>query len=207
MTIVNSRDSQLDRLLRRSADGEKSAIQELFSLHRSRLKQMVAVRLDQRIAIRVDASDIVQETLAEAAEKLPEYLRTQPIGFYPWLRQMAWEHVIAQHRRHISAQARSVMREEHAPLPDHSSFELAERLVSSATSPSRRVMREEKRCRVRELLAQLKPMDREVLALRYLEQLSTKETAEVLGLSQRGVKTRQRRAIERLSRLLGDETG
>jgi RNA polymerase sigma-70 factor (ECF subfamily) len=45
----------------------------LLKRHRARLRRMVAVRLDGR----VDPSDLVQETLAEAAARLADYLRTR----------------------------------------------------------------------------------------------------------------------------------
>jgi RNA polymerase sigma-70 factor (ECF subfamily) len=54
-------------------------------------------------------------------------------------------------------------------------------------------------------LARLSERDREVLVLRYLEHLSTREIAAVLGLAEAGVKTRQLRALQRLRDLLGDD--
>ena len=60
------------------------------------------------------------------------------------------------------------------------------------------------RQRVRAALDRLQPSDREVLVLRYLEQLTTAEVAVVVGITQRGVRSRHRRALERLGRLLGD---
>jgi RNA polymerase sigma-70 factor (ECF subfamily) len=44
-----------------------------------------------------------------------------------------------------------------------------------------------------------------VLVLRYLEDLSTRELAAVLGLSESAVKMRQLRALCRLRDLLGDD--
>ena len=57
---------------------------------------------------------------------------------------------------------------------------------------------------MRAALAQLPQRDREVLVLRYLEQLSTREMAEVLGTPEGTVKSRHLRALERLRGLLGD---
>jgi RNA polymerase sigma-70 factor (ECF subfamily) len=169
---------------------------------------MVAVRMDKRLAARVDASDIVQEALTEASQKLPDYLQQERLPFYPWLRQLAWESLIGAYRRHVGAKARSVTREQHDEmvLPDHSSAQLAARLLASGTSPSARISRKELRVRVQRMLSQLSPRDREVLVLRYLEQLSTSETAAVLGLTVDGVKSRQRRALERFSNLLADHS-
>jgi DNA-directed RNA polymerase specialized sigma24 family protein len=44
-----------------------------------------------------------------------------------------------------------------------------------------------------------------VLVLRYLEQLATREIAAVLGIKEAAVKTRHRRALERLRRRLDEQ--
>jgi RNA polymerase sigma factor (sigma-70 family) len=47
--------------------------------------------------------------------------------------------------------------------------------------------------------------DRQVLVLRYLEQLSHREVAAILGITEGAVKIRQVRALERLRALLTPE--
>ncbi|HEY7309959.1 MAG TPA: sigma-70 family RNA polymerase sigma factor [Gemmataceae bacterium] len=198
-----------DELLARTAHGDRAARDQLITRHRTRLRKMVAYHLDRRLRARVDPSDVVQEVLAEASRKLPDYLRQRPLPFYPWLRQMAETHLIDLRRRHLVAQKRSIHREEPGvlALPDESAAELASRLVTSATSPSQRLLREEARQRVQTALGQLSPRDRQVLELRHLEQLSVAETAAVLGISEGAVKTRHVRALQRLRGLLDDLGG
>jgi RNA polymerase sigma-70 factor (ECF subfamily) len=65
------------------------------------------------------------------------------------------------------------------------------------------MVRNELRDRVHAALARLAVRDREVLVLRYLEQLSTRETAAVLGITEAAVKVRHVRALQRLGRQLG----
>src|SRR3954451_16484782 len=137
-----------DALLDRAARGDDHARQQLLDRHRRRLRRMVALRLDRRLAARIDPSDVVQESLAEAHEHLSEYLRDRSLPFYAWLRQFAWERVAKQYERHVKAQRRSVTREEPPPIPEESASQLAHRLVASATSPSRRLLREEQHDRV-----------------------------------------------------------
>src|SRR5271166_4336869 len=92
---------ETDALLERAGRGDAQARQRLLERHRSRLKRMVAVRMDRRLAARLDPSDVVQEALADAARDLPEYLQSRPMAFYPWLRQLAWDHLLRLHRHHI----------------------------------------------------------------------------------------------------------
>lgn len=200
-------DSTAQELLRRASEGDQGACQDLLQLHRKRLRRMVAVRLDQRLAARVDPSDVVQEALLEAAKKLPAYLRERPLPFYPWLRRLAWERLVKLHRRHLHSQKRVATREQpwDSRMSDESLALLANRLMGTGTSPSGRLVREELRQRVRAGLAQLSKTDREVLVMRYLEDLPTSDIASILAIGEGAVKMRHRRALSRLSRLLGDE--
>jgi RNA polymerase sigma-70 factor (ECF subfamily) len=197
-------DEATMELLRLAGRGEREALDQLLDRHRDRLRQMIAVRMDRRLSARVDPSDIVQETFVEAARKLPEYAGELRSPFYLWLRQLAWRRLLDLSRKHISAGCRSVENQaEQGPLTEESAMQLAARLVASQTSPSQHVQRKELRSRVRAALTRLEPSDQEVLVLRYLEELSAREIASILGITERAVRYRQRVAMERFAGLLG----
>jgi RNA polymerase sigma-70 factor (ECF subfamily) len=200
---------ETERLLGLAASGDATARQGLLDRHRARLRRMVVVRLDRRLASRVDPSDVVQESLVEAHQQFSDFLLRRPLPFAAWLRQLAWERILKLHRHHIGAKKRSVGREQQWPadLPDESAQLLAGRLAASGTSPSRRVIREELRDRVRAALGQLAPNDREILVMRVLEHLSAREIAGILGITERAAKARQTRALKRLRDLLDHEHG
>jgi RNA polymerase sigma-70 factor (ECF subfamily) len=167
---------------------------------------MIAVRLDRRLAARVDPSDVVQESMAEAAARLDEYVRDRPLPFYPWLRRIASDRLADASRRHLRAGRRSVGREEPAALPGESVVELAERLLASNGGPSARMRRLERRERVQAALESLPDRDRDVLVLRYLEDLSTADAAAVMGVTEGAVKMRLLRALQRLRDVLDEES-
>jgi len=204
---MTRRDPDIDALIERAAQGDALARQELLVRHRPRLKQMIAVHLDRRVAARLDASDVVQEVLAEAIQKMAEFFRERPLPFYPWLRQLAWHRLVKLHRRHIHAQRRSTTREIplKGMLTDESSNALAERLLAKSGSASKRLVQAEMRARLRSALALLPQSDREILVMRWLEHLSTREMAAVLGISDGAVKVRHLRALRRLRSRLGND--
>jgi len=166
----------------------------------------VSLRMDARIAARVDPSDVVQETLTKAAQNLADYLQRRPLPFYPWLRHLAWERLIHVQRQHVAAQSRSVTREE-PRLSDASARQLAGRVMGSAADPGERMEREEVHEQLRSALAAISARDREIVIMRFLEQLSTGEVAAILGMSVRNVQIRQLRAMRRLRELLRERSG
>ena len=198
-----------DQLIQRARGGDASARDGLLARHRPRLRRMVRLHLDPRLGARVDPSDVVQETLAEAARRLDEYLRRPPLPFYPWLRQIALDRLLDLRRRHLRARKRSVAREEPGvlSLPDESAAELAARLIDLGSSPSRHLLREELRERVRAALGRLPAGDREVLVLRHLEQMPARDVAAVLGVGEGAVRMRLVRALGRLRDLLDQDLG
>lgn len=193
-----------DQLLDRVARGETSAAATLFAKYRRQLRTMVALRISPRLTSRIDPSDIVQDALAEAHRRLPDYAAARPIPFYPWLRRITWERLLQMHRQHIAAERRTVLREDPLPISDESESLLAERLAT-ASSPSGQMLRQEVELRVREAIAALSPADREIVVLKHLEELSFQDIAIVLEMPVTAVYTRYYRAVERLHRILNEE--
>jgi RNA polymerase sigma-70 factor, ECF subfamily len=202
-------DSHSETLLRQAADGDDAARAALLDCYRDRLRKAIALRLDNRLAARVDASDIVQEAMKDAFQRLPEYFAEPQISFYPWLRRIACDRLVDMYRTHVTAERRSVLREQQGTpsINEESVNELAHSIVTSSINPGRRAMLAEMQGCTKAALMQLKPHDREILVLRFLEQMDVEEIAGVLGISQTAVTSRQLRALQRLRRLLGDHFG
>jgi RNA polymerase sigma-70 factor, ECF subfamily len=203
---MNASESDTAALLRQAAGGDRLAKDRLLERHRERLRRMIAVRMDRRLGKRVDPSDVVQETLVLADRRLDKYLKDPPLPFYPWLRQLAWDQLVAMHRKHLYARRRSRRREEEVAtaLSDESVAELATCLVDDTANPLHRLVRAELQNRVRAAIDQLPEAYREILVLRHLEQLSTAEAAAVLEIGSSAAKMRHLRAVERLRELLED---
>lgn len=205
---MDPRASEVDRLLDEARRGDGVARQRLLDLHRDKLRRMIGFHLDPRLAARVDPSDVVQEALAEADRKLDDYLRDRPIPFYPWLHRLAKEKLIQAHRHHVGYRRRSIEREV-SRGEDGSAGpveQLVERLISNETSPSGHLLRAELIERMYGALDGLKDKDREVLVMCYLEQLSFREIAAILGLNEGAVKVRHFRALDRLRVAMASES-
>src|SRR5437773_9254660 len=205
---VNSSDT--DDLLQRAAQGDHQGWGDLLARHRERLRRMVALRLDHRLQGRIDASDVIQETYLEAWSRLADYLRNPTMPFFLWLRFLAGQKLVTLHRHHLGVEMRDPGREVslyHGSLPETSSAALAAQLLGHDTRPSEAAVRAELKIRLQEALNTMDPLDREVLALRHLEQLSLAETAQVLGITESGASRRHLRALKRLKDILSSLPG
>jgi RNA polymerase sigma-70 factor (ECF subfamily) len=149
----------------------------------------------------------VQEVLLKANLRLAEYLRNPALPFHLWLRQLARDHVIDEHRRHRVAARRSLDRERSlaaAAFLDRSSIELAAQLRDPELTPAAAALRGELERRFQDALAQLDEPDREIVIMRHFEQLSNGETARLLGVSEAAAGMRHLRALRRLRAILGE---
>lgn len=188
------------RLLERVRGGQTQALDELLARHRSGLRKAIELRMDRRLRSRVDPSDVLQETQLDVCNRLDDYLVRQPMPFHLWIRKTASERLAKLRERHLKAAKRSVERE--ASLPDQTSMQLARRLWGTRSSPSEQANRREMITIVQRALAELSEADREILLMRYLEQLSNHEIGHVLEIEPSTVSKRHGRALLRLEAFL-----
>jgi RNA polymerase sigma-70 factor, ECF subfamily len=205
MNTSPATDPDIDALLRDAAQGDLAAVRCLLERHRDRLRRMIAARLDKTLEPRLDPSDVVQETLADAARRLPEYLRDRPLPFYPWLYRLAADRLAQTHRQHMTSTVRVIGREKRIGGPSRdevTAARLVDRLTANDTTPGRRMAREERRLSRAEAIERMDEADREVLGLRYLDLLDFDEIAFVLEIGLSAAKMRHLRALERLRGVL-----
>src|SRR6516165_5749628 len=201
---------EVPELLARAAAADQTAVTELFSLYRKRLKQMIRLRLNRRLQGRVDESDILQDAFLEAAQRLPDYLANLPLPFFLWLRHITGQKLIDSHRRHLGAQMRDAAQEvslHRGPMPTAHSGSLAAQLLGRLTSPSQAAIKAETRLRVQEVLNGMDPLDREILALRHFEHLTNAEVAAILEMNESAASSRYLRALKRLKDELSQYPG
>jgi len=198
---------RLDPRLDRIAAGEAAALGEVFESYRPWLRRMIRLRLDRRLQGRVDPSDILQEAFLDISRRAVEQARSRDMPFFLWLRLMTGQKLLEVHRRHLGAQLRDATREVtlySGALPQASSLSLAAFLMGRQSSASHAAQRAELQLRLQEVLNNMGPLDREVLALRHFEELTNNEVAQVLGITATAASNRYVRALERLKDILAE---
>lgn len=178
--------------------------------HEDRLRRLIRFRLDARMRGRIEAADVVQEVFVEACEHRGRFVAQSELSLFLWLRGIAANKLLELHRRHLSTQLRDAKREIslfQREWADDTSAALAARLVGQGTRASEAAVRDEVKAQLQEALNQMNPLDREVLALKHFEQLTSREAAQVLGIEERAAAKRYLRALERLKVILAAMPG
>jgi RNA polymerase sigma factor (sigma-70 family) len=173
-------------LIRRAQRGDGDAFGRLVRAH-----EALAHRVAAFIAGPRHAEDVTQLAFINAFRALERFQVGRP--FEPWLVQI------------VVNQARTALRQEgrQVDLATRASALLAPR-HGSADEADVRALRAEARTALDGALARLPAKHREVVACRYLLDLSEEETATVLGLRPGTVKSRLSRGLARLRRELED---
>ena len=193
------------RLLDDARTGDGAAVDRLLGEFREPLRKVIDLRLDPVLGRRVDASDIVQDVLLEANQRLTEYLKNPAMPFHLWLRHLAQDRIIDTHRRHRLAQRRSVDREQPIARPawaDESSVSLVAHLIDTDRTPTSEAIRHELQRRLSTAIDQLSDDDREIVLMRHHEGLSNQEVAKALDLTEAAASMRYLRALRRLRTVL-----
>ena len=201
----NPQQIHADALVEKAKQGDQLALAELFESHRPRLARMVGLRMSAQVRTRVAISDVLQEAYVDLAQQLDNYAKDPKVPFFLWLRRITGQRLSKLHRAHLGQQMRNINRERRldAAMPNASSIYMANQLAGEFTSVSERAIRNEDELRLQRAIEQLSETDREVLAMRHVEQLSNNEIALLLEINPSAATNRYVRAIRKLRDALG----
>jgi len=189
---------------RRALDRESLAA--FIQQRRAPLLAYIERQLGAALRRKVEPEDILQEVSADAMRSVESYT---PAGEEPfgWLCQLAQRRIIDAHRRYFGARKRDASREVPltAPQGEESRAGLIHLLAASMTSPSQAFCRNQREQRLQAALEALPAEHRELLRLRFVEGLQTKEIALQLGKTDGAIRVLLTRLLKRLQELLGPD--
>jgi RNA polymerase sigma-70 factor (ECF subfamily) len=187
-------------LVARAKEGDVAAFEQLIRQY-DRQVFRIAQHITQN---REDAEDIVQDAFLKAYEKLDQFQGNSK--FYTWLVRIAVNESLMRLRKRRTGKMVSIdedVETEEGSMPRD--------LADWGPNPEQLYGQSELGDILRKTVQGLPPGFRTVFVLRDVENLSTEETAEMLGLSVPAVKSRLLRARlqlrERLSRYFKQKNG
>jgi RNA polymerase sigma-70 factor (ECF subfamily) len=170
-------------LVAQAQAGDAAAFSELVSRYERKIYRLAKniTRNDE------DAEDVLQDAFLKAYTHLDNFQGNSK--FYTWLVRIAVNEALMKLRK----------RKGDRTVPLDEPVELGEDMVAREIAvwddnPEQRYSREEMQNILNEAVESLKPDFRTVFLLRDIEELSTEETADVLGISVPAVKSRLLRA-------------
>src|SRR5438270_588174 len=180
-------------LVAQAREGDTTAFGELVRRYEGKI-----FRLAQHITQnREDAEDVLQETFLKAYEHLDQFQGNSK--FYTWIVRIAVNQALMKLRRRKTDKSVSI--DENIDTGEDT---IVREIAAWVEDPEQRFSREELGEILESAIQSLEPPYRSVFVLRDIEDLSTEETAEALGLSAPAVKSRLLRARlqlrERLTR-------
>jgi RNA polymerase sigma-70 factor (ECF subfamily) len=170
-------------LLARAREGDLAAFNELVNAYSRKIFRL-AKHITQNDE---DAEDVLQETFLKAFEHLGSFQGQSK--FYTWIVRIAVNESLMKLRKRKSD--RSVPLDE--PV-DTGEDTVVREIAVWDENPEQQYSREELARILDEAVESLRPAFRTVFVLRDIEELSTEETAEALGISIPAVKSRLLRA-------------
>ncbi|HEV2494702.1 MAG TPA: sigma-70 family RNA polymerase sigma factor [Terriglobia bacterium] len=143
-----------------------------------------------------DAEDVLQESLLKAYTKLGQFHGES--RFYTWLVRIAVNEALMKLRKRASEKSVSL----DDPIESDDRSVMPREIEDWADNPEQRYAKVELGQILNDVVRKLEPQFRTVFVLRDIENLSTEETAEIMGLSVPAVKSRLLRARLRVRDLL-----
>jgi RNA polymerase sigma-70 factor (ECF subfamily) len=174
--------------------------------YRDYLRLLARLQLPAVFRAQVDPSDVVQETLLRAHQKLGQFRGQTEAELAAWLRRILLNHLAEALRKH-GPPSQSAAESSLEKALEQSSARLEGWLMSDHSSPSEQAIRHEDLLRLSRALVQLPENQRAALELKHLQSWSVEAISQHMGLSKSAVGGLLRRGMKALRELMEEPAG
>ena len=185
--MANIEENQQEKLLVSAAQGDKQAFGLLYSRYLDEIYRFVYFKVGSRLT----AEDITEETFLKTWESLPKIYKkgTKIDNLRAWLYRTAKNLVIDHYRKKKPAYNIEHTRPSKEPLPEDLVLEeeISQNLLHS--------------------IQKLEPDHQEIIILRLINDLSHRETAEIMNISEGNSRVLLFRALKKLKEILVEKEG
>lgn len=184
--VKNNRFTMLDgesKIVLRAVGGEASAFGLLYDHYQPSIYRFVILKVSRR----EEAEDLTHQVFLNAWQNIHKY-KDLGFPFSSWLYHIARNLVIDHYRA----------KREHLNVDDMENELMSEMANLPDTETELRMEME----RARDAIRKLSPLHQDVLLMRFVEELSIRETAKAIGKSEGAVKVLQFRAMEKLKKMM-----
>jgi RNA polymerase sigma-70 factor (ECF subfamily) len=174
------------QLIERAIRGEASAFGLLYDRYQTQIYRFIYLKVSHR----EEAEDLTHQVFLKSWQNIGGY-KFQGFPFSSWLYRIARNQIIDYYR----GKKNNLNIEEISELKiDDSSVEIIEILDNNSDVK-----------KIKEAIKQLNPNHQDIIILRFIEELSLKETASALKKSEIAVKLLQYRDVKNLKKILHND--
>jgi RNA polymerase sigma-70 factor, ECF subfamily len=174
------------KLIQEARQGNSAAFGEIYDLFADRIFRYIRLKVQDPS----QAEDILQEVFVKSWQGLPT-LRLEGLNFNAWIYKIAGN-TVNDHFRKLYRSPQT--------------FELDENInMASPDKADREIISQQDRQAITQALAALPVQYRQVLELRFIQEFSISETADVLGKSNLAVRLLQHRALVQLRKIFNKD--
>ncbi|MEK7451662.1 MAG: sigma-70 family RNA polymerase sigma factor [Patescibacteria group bacterium] len=168
-------------IIERAIKGEAEAFGLLYDSYQPQIYRFIYLKVSHR----EEAEDLTHQVFLNAWQKINNYA-FRGFPFSSWLYQIARNQVIDHYR--VKKIVINIEEDEVADTETETIAELIDKNLGVE--------------KIRTIIGRLNPSHQDVIILRFIEDFSPKETAQILGRSETAVKLLQHRAIKNLKKIL-----
>lgn len=173
-------------LIIRATGGEAEAFGRLYDHYMPMIYRFILLR----VAEREEAEDLTHQVFLKAWQNIGGYSE-KGLPFSSWLYRIARNSVIDHYRRT-------------RPVADLEDEENSEELIVRPDILDKLDLKSDAR-KAFEAISSLKDIEREIVIMRFVDDLSVKEVAEAVGKTEGAVKLAQHRALNKLRTILSED--
>ena len=175
-------------LVQKAIHGDQKAYSELMTLYWASVEKTFSLKLQSK----EDVEDLSIATFSKAFDKLKSY--NNSFAFSTWINTIATNTLIDFFRKND---------QKTISIDDEKDVESSTMdIIDNGLDPERNLIQKQKNKHIASLVHQLKPHYRELIILRYLDELSYAEIAEKLNMPLGSVKAKLFRARDLLVQIL-----
>jgi RNA polymerase sigma factor (sigma-70 family) len=185
---VKLQQKEITELIHAAKRGDQHAFRQLLDLHWNELYGFLIKRTENDN----DAEDLCLQAFSKAFDKIDLY--NQDYCFATWLTSIA-------KNLHVDILRKEKIRTHKSSTTD----EIAKELIDETLGPEDQLIRSQNLDKLLEQIRTLKPMYRDIIQLRFFQELSHKEIAAQLSLSVSNVKVRLLRAKKLMAIIIKEQ--
>jgi RNA polymerase sigma-70 factor (ECF subfamily) len=200
-------ESSEEALIGQIRSGDIDALSDYLQGRRPQLLAFIETKLGPALRRKLEVEDVFQEVSVDCVRAFAGVDLSDRDPFN-WFCQLAERRIIDSYRKFFGAQKRAASREVSLGSPGAGTQEggLINLLVASMTSPSQAFSRQQREFRMQEEVNALPADQNEAIRMRYVENMPTKEIAELMGKTDGAVRVMLTRTLKQLATRLGVDT-